>query len=130
MVREGIAVFSKDFIDEPTAKDLFKLYKDVYKWCGLEFKGFQKTGPRCKICFEQFIDEAIDTFLSDKFETDFIEEVKHQALLKYGAESVKKALKAKETSASQDDVTKGADIKTVSPTDRSKKRGQTKILAL
>ncbi|MBK67738.1 MAG: hypothetical protein CMP22_06370 [Rickettsiales bacterium] len=90
MVREGLDLFSKDFPEKPTGQDLFKLYKDVYEWCGLEFKGFEKAGPKCKICFEQFIDEAIENFLNERLPEAVIDYIKDEALRNHGAPAVRR----------------------------------------
>lgn len=78
-VSEGLAVKGKDFPVKPTPDDVYQLYHDVYEWCGLEYKEMAAR-PKCERCFAQFIDMAVDHFLSDKIGAEQSQFLKARAL--------------------------------------------------
>ncbi len=80
IVTETVQLHTAQLPKKPNADDMYQLYVDVFKACGLTYQGRDDAKPKCTVCFEAFVELTIDKVLADKFQpsllTDLNEEIR------------------------------------------------------
>lgn len=67
VISDTVQLHAAQLPEKPDADDMYRLYVDVFKSCGLTYQQRDDAKPKCTVCFEAFVELTIGKVLAQKF---------------------------------------------------------------